>query len=557
MPISQERRFAAKARDLKRAISENDHDSVEVLLEEFPSLRFVPLNQDRASALHHVVYSPYADTKMAEIVLGSRGDTLLLDKDNNSPLNLACIIGRMDIANFLVSRDYFIDHRAKDGSILHYAVLYKDYILLQSLISKRATNFTNNYGYSPIDIAFDIRDNISYQILQETNIPNVSRHEVEFSEVLSSVINPNLYETREELKEDQSMLDLSEEERRKFKESRKEKKVVRKVLNSIIDDVEERIKQDEERKLKEENDLRNKKQNMVGGVAKLSEKIARKSSDNALSFFDDLEKQAKELKDKEEIEKKKNLKKQRKKLRKLIKSEVTESLEYEIEETIFDDLKELSLFLGASIDFGDRENINLNAKDKSGNNIIHYLTNFCDNDKKEEIFEAINMLVENGAELNSTNHNGHSALFLACNFGNEEMVKFLLEHGADITLKDKQDSSVLHFAAKEGNKEVVEILLKHSESKEIINSRNKDGNTPYHYACGCQNEEVINLLLDNGADFVIANAKQEIAVKLIKDLELKKKVILKQIRSGQNPSPETQKTFVLPVIQKNIESNSI
>ena len=47
--------------------------------------------------------------------------------------------------------------------------------------------------------------------------------------------------------------------------------------------------------------------------------------------------------------------------------------------------------------------------------------------------------MSNGADVTATNSNGYSALILAVNFGNEEIVKLLIEAGADVNVKGKKN----------------------------------------------------------------------------------------------------------------------
>lgn len=93
-------------------------------------------------------------------------------------------------------------------------------------------------------------------------------------------------------------------------------------------------------------------------------------------------------------------------------------------------------------------------------------------------------------------------------------------------------------------------MLQDPKSKEIINAVNKDGNTPYHYACGRHHENIVSLILESGADCTITNNKGENAIKLIKDVDIKKKVVMQQIQVQQRhsdvPSSFSHQTFAEP-----------
>jgi ankyrin repeat protein len=54
---------------------------------------------------------------------------------------------------------------------------------------------------------------------------------------------------------------------------------------------------------------------------------------------------------------------------------------------------------------------------------------------------------------------GHTALHLACGYGEIEAIKTLLEHGASVTCCDKDKNTPLHYAAGYGVEEAVKLLL--------------------------------------------------------------------------------------------------
>jgi ankyrin repeat protein len=64
------------------------------------------------------------------------------------------------------------------------------------------------------------------------------------------------------------------------------------------------------------------------------------------------------------------------------------------------------------------------------------------------------ILVENGAELNSTNKRGVTPLQLAAARRHLEVVKYLVDKGADVNKADRNGSTPLMMAtgSKDGNK---------------------------------------------------------------------------------------------------------
>jgi ankyrin repeat protein len=60
--------------------------------------------------------------------------------------------------------------------------------------------------------------------------------------------------------------------------------------------------------------------------------------------------------------------------------------------------------------------------------------------------ETVNLLIDEGANINARNHKGITALQLASLNGNIEIVKLLIKRGADINLSDNKDNAALEMA---------------------------------------------------------------------------------------------------------------
>jgi ankyrin repeat protein len=82
----------------------------------------------------------------------------------------------------------------------------------------------------------------------------------------------------------------------------------------------------------------------------------------------------------------------------------------------------------------------------------------------------------------------------AADKGNREMIELLIENGADVNAANEVGMTPLHFAR---NREIAALLL---DAHADPNARNKDGNTPLHWeACG-GDLDVVELLVGSGAD---------------------------------------------------------
>ena len=73
--------------------------------------------------------------------------------------------------------------------------------------------------------------------------------------------------------------------------------------------------------------------------------------------------------------------------------------------------------------------------------------------------DIVDILLQNGADVNLQNTSGHTALIAASSFGYKEIVEILVQKGADVNLQDKSDKTALITASSFGYKEIVDILV--------------------------------------------------------------------------------------------------
>lgn len=94
---------------------------------------------------------------------------------------------------------------------------------------------------------------------------------------------------------------------------------------------------------------------------------------------------------------------------------------------------------------------------------------------------------------------GYSALRIAIDRGESELVELLLQNGVDV----KQDTERLigwtpiSYAAEEGVVEIVELLIRFGAD---INQRDRLGLTALHFAAKLESTDIINLLIGNNAE---------------------------------------------------------
>lgn len=92
--------------------------------------------------------------------------------------------------------------------------------------------------------------------------------------------------------------------------------------------------------------------------------------------------------------------------------------------------------------------------------------------------------------MNAGDCDGFTPLMLAVWKGQNEIVKFLIEQGADINVTDTTYSkNLLHLAIEEDKDDTLKLLFEKG-GKCLMNSGDKNYQTPLHYAAKVGNIEV-------------------------------------------------------------------
>lgn len=120
-------------------------------------------------------------------------------------------------------------------------------------------------------------------------------------------------------------------------------------------------------------------------------------------------------------------------------------------------------------------------------------------DEKKE--KKLTKLVKTGVDINEKDANGDTALVMAAEKGNEEVVKYLLKVGADVNAKNNYDATALTNAAFMGQTGVIKLLI---EAGADINAKNQsflfEGYTALMMATFGGYTEAARLLMKEGAD---------------------------------------------------------
>lgn len=135
-----------------------------------------------------------------------------------------------------------------------------------------------------------------------------------------------------------------------------------------------------------------------------------------------------------------------------------------------------------NIDVLLKNGANVNQKDNSGENALFWAVRRID---------ALRMLIAAGADLESKTDSFHwsrTVLHVAATSGLTEAVELLLEEGANVNVQNKFGFTPLMNAVAFDHIETVKILLKHGAD---VNIKNKKGKTAFSLTA---KEEIIRLL---------------------------------------------------------------
>ena len=116
-------------------------------------------------------------------------------------------------------------------------------------------------------------------------------------------------------------------------------------------------------------------------------------------------------------------------------------------------------------------------------------------------FEIVKYLVENGADVNLRDYGNTTALMMA-SFENLEIVRYLIEKGADVNAKNNNKYTALSQATLTGHIDIVKCLV---ENGIDVNSKDYFDNTALISASENGRLNIVKYLVEHGADVNIAN----------------------------------------------------
>ena len=131
----------------------------------------------------------------------------------------------------------------------------------------------------------------------------------------------------------------------------------------------------------------------------------------------------------------------------------------------------------------------------------------------------IHRLIREGANVNSTNDYGFTALMYASQDGYVAVVEALLNNGADVNLKNVYNHNSMDYAIGTDRIEIVELLI--HGGVDVNAPTGKIGMTPLMCASKYGDYMIVDALLSNGADANIIDGNGKKAVDYTEDRDIK------------------------------------
>lgn len=129
--------------------------------------------------------------------------------------------------------------------------------------------------------------------------------------------------------------------------------------------------------------------------------------------------------------------------------------------------------------------------DQFGSNLLHFATMFSKVSLAKDLIHSGDLDL-----IDQKTKDGFSALFIAAQRGNFEILSALIEHGADPNIQTNQGCTALHIAAQNGHLEIVEYLIEHGASVDLAMN---DGRTPQQIAENNAHPEIADLIEQKAA----------------------------------------------------------
>lgn len=146
--------------------------------------------------------------------------------------------------------------------------------------------------------------------------------------------------------------------------------------------------------------------------------------------------------------------------------------------------------------FIKNEKVNIRMTDNARETVLHKIARIGDR-------RAANIVLDTNREkdllLTDLNKNGESPLFVAIQNGHTSFAEFLIEQGSRIDTINTEGNTIIHELVKKNNNELL-TRLRTKLNYNLINHKNKQGNSPIYLATKNDNVEIIKTLILYKAD---------------------------------------------------------
>ena len=107
--------------------------------------------------------------------------------------------------------------------------------------------------------------------------------------------------------------------------------------------------------------------------------------------------------------------------------------------------------------------------------------------------------------INQQDNQGETALLLAIDQRQQDVVSILIQNGADVTIPDMYGDTTVHYAALIAHTEILKMLLEAPQGNSLINQQNEMGETVLFMITKYRKYDAVSTLLENGADVKISD----------------------------------------------------
>jgi ankyrin repeat protein len=129
-------------------------------------------------------------------------------------------------------------------------------------------------------------------------------------------------------------------------------------------------------------------------------------------------------------------------------------------------------------------------------------------EESDDNLQIIKYLIEKcKLNINQTDQEGWSPLYMAWFKSNYQVVKYLLENGAESGVVCTNGSTPLHIWAERGFADILKILW--AKRADLVYSQDEEGNTPLHIASLWSHMEILEFLWEEGGKKLVEIKNKE------------------------------------------------